>query len=249
MALTEEERGLIQLESDWIRPVVESMFDFVRLKHKVLLTLKGDSTRQVLVEKDILQIFATPERPYAKAVQDLERRGYFERTGQLPMPVVSLELADFSFDPSRYVRGHVRLQLNDDKTQIFYAEYPQPYNFVFQVDLRTRWKDGDSQLWSLMQQFQQKFDHGAAYIEVDMGPYGKKIQRMEVEGPQNTSDLDVGDNKERALRRTWTLSLQSWLVTPVQKVPTIRVVTLEELNAETGESLGITEVGNVKDCF
>lgn len=220
---TLEEKGLIEEIPEWIRPYLKAVYDFVQISDP-----KDGAPVPVVV--------ATPERPFADEALVYEKGGKLERRDTIPLPVASLMLSTHLFDASRY-QGFPerRLQRTSDSRAMYQVEHPTPQNFIFEFDLRTK---ASFTMWRLEQEFESRFKHGATVLWVDLGPIGVQRHHMTVEGPVDNSDLEPGEARDRSLRKTWTLTVEGWLVKPVVRVPTVRKTALGIVNVDNDESLG-----------
>jgi hypothetical protein len=212
----ESDRGWCQELTPWIRPYAESLFAFCRL-------------RDPESGKLITQVVTTPEKPFADQIRDMMKDGRLVKSEAMPFPICAITFLDSFLDESRYNDSAYRtLQYSQDAKKVFQLKHPQPYDLLFQFDVRSKFS---SEIWELIRQFALKLTRSAAYLEVDLGPLRGQFVRAEFQGPTDSSELTVPDPAGRSFKRTWSITFKGWLVPDVTTAPTMVDFSFQERDA------------------
>lgn len=217
-----EEHGLIQEETTWVYPYIQAVTDFCKVIDPIY-------ERQI-------PITPPPERAFASATSKVKIGGQEVKRATIPLPYMSIQLLDIVPDPTRFQSaGYRKIQYSHDTNQTYNISYPEPYDLTFQLDIRHK----TNQEWHrIMRAFHaNRIRHSSAHIYVPIGLFGKQFHHVEVEGPVDNSDLEPGDNRDRALRKTYTLIVKGWMLNTPAKVTTVRKFTYDEVNQHTDEVL------------
>lgn len=211
--MTNEEYGIILEDSQWVYPYVKAVMDFC--------------TIQDPESGSIIPIVYPPERAFADKTSEVTVRGVRTKQDTLPLPYMSLVLQDLVFDPERYQGARFRkLQYTSDRNMVYGSRYPEPYTYVFQLDIRHR---NNLEWYRILKAFHLgRIFKSAAHIQIPMGAFGSQLHRIDIEGPVDNSDLEAGDNRDRALRKTYTLNVQGWLLAgPIERTPSVKYTNIE----------------------
>ena len=219
---TFEDGGLIVEEYDWVYPYIKSLNEFC----KVIDTATG---KQV-------PITFPGERAFADSTTKVKIGNIETKRETLPLPYMSLVLLDMQYDSTRAQSGHYRkLQYSHDNKQVYSVKFPEPYNLIFQLDIRCK---TNLEWFRIMRALHLKgIVHSATTIFAIIGTFGNQSHYVQIDGPQDNSDLEVGDNTDRKIRKTYTFTVEGWLLNIPEKIPTIRYTTIEVQDPDTAEVL------------
>lgn len=219
---------------DWIQAYAQCFFDYLQIDNP-LFDLLDENQLPKGTPPTVPFVYATSERAYAQKIHEVESGNQTVKKQTLPLPIMAMVFQDAAFDPERYSKGKFRKhRYATDANSVRQLSWPNPYKLSFRLELRTRFH---KTFWAISHKINQGLDHGAVYIPVPLDHYGLELHRWEIDGPTDNSDLDPGDNADRQLRYSWTVSVNGWIVTDPTWVPTARVFLLDVYNADLTESL------------
>lgn len=214
------------------RPSAESIYPTVAAVEKFCTIFDPRTRSKVPI------FLATAERPYAVQLAEIVREGRVFPPGALPLPAMALTFLEMTPDPARQHSFYFRnLAYTDDKNDVWQALYPKPFNYLFQLDIRSKFQ---TEIWRLCELHSNKFYTDLATLPaIDMGPFGlQEHVVIQTSGARDASELDPGDDRERSLRKTYTLTVYGWLVSDAWRRRTMRSVTLSLQDAVDDTVLG-----------
>ncbi len=179
----------------------------------------------------IPRIFATPERAFARMQEEIQKRN----VDDIPLPFISVFRVGYTFDQSRWSDANFRNHwISTDGHLGYQARYFRSYMIQYQIDVWCKYR---SHLNDLMEQFLLKFDPAMAWIPIDYGVEGTVITGVTLESVSSNSDLEPGENQDRVLRESITLSTEGRLYQrePYTRVPTVRKVEIDYYDGRSPE--------------
>jgi len=206
-----------------------------------------DTTTNLLMEKMIPQVFASPRREYTERdfhEQDDSNRLATEWEGDYPptkheriiMPSIAVTRLDVTFDQTRFTYAHWRkLLYSNDLNMTLESPFPLPYNFSYQFDF---WVLEQAQLNSIIEQWARKFPHPTWWIDIQYPfPWGTNTVHIQSQGVMsNTSVLEAGE-VQRQLRGVATVNVFGWIPLPYTWTRTVQKITLEMIEESSQEIL------------
>lgn len=163
--------------------------------------------------KDVVTIFATPDRPFAEVVRDIGASDEDFRSQMMETNLIcSVARMDPQYNPNLRVNVPFGKLLSTPITpggDILASQYPRPYIIPYQLDLRSRNRT-DANFWAQWIMF--KFNpYWCLYP--DFGPLwgGPKQIQLILNQIVDNSELEKGE-EERWIRWTVTLRiLNAWI--------------------------------------
>ena len=164
--------------------------------------------------KDVVTIFATPDRPFAEVVKELSEADENFRSQMMETNLIcSVSRMDPQYNPKLRVDipfGRLlQNPLNPPGGDVLASQYPRPYIIPYQLDLRSRTRT-DANFW--IQWIMFKFNpYWCLYP--DFGPLwgGPKQIQLILNQIVDNSELETGE-AERWIRWTVTLRiLNAWI--------------------------------------
>ena len=223
MSQSEQEQGILSIPDDW--------------EERYITAMKAACTLIDPVTKKQIPLHYPTERAFSDTTSKVKIKGVEEKRGTLTLPHTTLVHVDTNYDPNRRGGGRFRkLQYSSDFRRVYGMKYPEPYDLVFQYDIRSKYNAEDQRLRKVFHQ--NKIEHGAFYLRMELEPFGKQnFVRVEVDGPTDASELEPGDNRDRTIRKTYTLTVKAWMFDEPYKVPTAITFHFDAKDSSTGEIL------------
>lgn len=210
-----------------------------------------DKTTNILHEKLVPMVFATPRREYSERdlnAGDDERRTAMEWEGDSPptqlerivYPSIAVSRMDITFDQTRFAYAPWRkLIYSDDLNMVLESNFPLPYNFSYQFDF---WMLNQVD-WNIFQEsWARKFPRPTHWLDVNFPPpWDVQTVHMQTQGLlSNTSILEGGED-QRQIRGVATVNVFGWIPLPTRWVRTIQKLTIDLIEESSQEILEIYE--------
>lgn len=164
-----------------------------------------------------------PQRAWARMSEIL--KGKDPRTNQdptfIPLPIISIIRLPEQPNMERFRRADVtrKLKYSDDMNSCSVGESPMPYDIPYQVDI---WAYNADDFFTIREAFMRKWRNQVKAIPVDHGPplgifnvYAKYTNGVD------NSDFE-SEESDRALRFTFTFTVEGFLAFPTREVKTVR---------------------------
>jgi hypothetical protein len=179
-------------------------------------------------DADVPLTFATPLKEFGEheVVQDSPIP---QSPKMITLPAMAVSRLNWTADAARYQEAiHRKLKWSDDLNLITQAQHPMAWDFAYQVDFLTKYRDDMNILMALTL---IKFPRKIVMIPVDLGtPWGVKKISLIMGQVVDTTELEsLDESSNRLCRMTLSLTLQGWLPLPSKDVRSVRTV-LERLD-------------------
>ena len=163
--------------------------------------------------KNLVTVFATPERAFAQVWKRLHPSSDSKLTVQktAPLPFGTVNRISEPYDPKRDRKGVFRKWCESADGLTYYnMRWPRPVNLLYEITLWTRnLRDLDSLANQLYEQFTEAGPR--TYLTVDHPPVlGEKIIHTTITDDRRLPLVEASD-KQRTLRRVITLQLEGWI--------------------------------------
>lgn len=154
------------------------------------------------------------------------------------LPAMSISRLGSEFDLTRWTKvGYRRLKWTEDGNRVLQSPHPIPLETQYQLDLWTKYRNTMNQL---VHRVMLKFIGREVWLPVNLGE-GFNVKRFPLKvsfgGPQELSDLELDETKDRTFRTAITFNAEIWFVGDVETVPTIKKVVLNSLGSKNDLSV------------
>lgn len=191
-----------------IRKYDEAVMDFLKL---------------TISDATIPLTFASPLREFGQH-EEVQDSPIPQSPKMIALPAMAVSRLNWSPDARRYQQAiHRKLKWTDDLNQVAQGQHPMAFNFSYQVDFLTKYRDDMNILVALTL---VKAPRKIVMLPVDLGsPWGvKKVPLLFGEVIDNTELESSDEASNRLCRMTLSLTLEGWLPVPTTDVRTVRKV-------------------------
>lgn len=169
-----------------------------------------------------------PLAPKSKNIRD-------EKTVKLP--AMSISRLGSEFDLTRWTKvGYRMLKWTEDGNRVLQSAHPIPLETQYQLDLWTKYRNTMNQL---VHRVMLKFIGREVWLPVDLGE-GFNIKRFPLKlsfgGPQELSDLELDETKDRTFRMAITFNAEIWFVPDIESVPTVKKLIINKMMTRNGSA-------------
>ena len=167
-----------------------------------------------------------PKLPKSRLIKD-------DKTVKLPAMSISRQGSDF--DLTRWTKvGYRRLKWTEDGNRVLQSPHPIPLETQYQLDLWTKYRNTMNQL---VHRVMLKFIGREVWLPVNLGE-GFGIKRFPLKiaygGPQDLTDLELDETKDRTFRTAITFNAEIWFVPDIESVPTVKKLILNSMMTRSG---------------
>lgn len=220
-------------------------------------------SRIKMFESQVPVVFATPDRYYAEYRNYLRAlspdtvdenidnseelynkqmvdRPHFQDANSkiLPLPFIAVQRISQTFVQDRWHKRLWRkIKFTSDRNGVYQSRTPQPYDLGYQIDV---WVKKQSHMNAIVSTMLGWFDPDLI-LAVDHGePWGIDGNvHAKLDGVNDTSDLEPGEDQNRKLRKTIDITVQAKLFTDAWVTPTVRTIsndfhTFPDVNIKRG---------------
>jgi len=194
--------------------------------------------------KPLLHVFATPERAMGQAQRKLRLRGD-DAQGLVPLPIVSVDRLADAYDSARAnVLTLPRLAMTPGNAKFLGTQWPIPMTLTYQLNL---WCKQLRDISALTVQLLHLFPPSQVkYLTVEHpAPFGRRIVPALITDVSDSPKVGEAE-KERLLRRVFTIRVDGWVARPANEYGYVEQVTVDFYESDDmvteGEHLGQTVV-------
>jgi hypothetical protein len=216
--------------------------DLAMLEYFTMYMPFTDEATNLIREKMVPFVFATPKREYSKdednklTAQVFAGDYHITALEKLVYPHMTLTRLNVMFDQSRWGYGECRnITYSDDLNTVQVGHFPLPYTFMYQIDFLA---DTFHDMNNFQEQFARKFPRPTWWVDITFPmPWNTQTLHMQTDGVfNNLSTFETGD-AQRDLRGSVTINLYGWIPLPTRWVRTVQRYGFDIIDENSGDIL------------